>query len=87
MSLHVKKNHINLFLQTSRPRKQRSSRLSLLPTWDTELNDGDFLQTFRVTKPVYQVCDLVIVEVKCLVSFDAIQFSWMVAERGEKYLC
>ncbi|XP_027238369.2 uncharacterized protein [Penaeus vannamei] len=40
---------------TSRPRKQRSSRLSLLPTWDTELNDGDFLQTFRVTKPVYQI--------------------------------
>nr|XP_045597436.1 uncharacterized protein LOC123757639 isoform X2 [Procambarus clarkii] len=35
-------------------RKSRSSRLSLHPFWDTYLSEINFLQTFRVTKPLFQ---------------------------------
>ncbi|XP_071530041.1 uncharacterized protein [Panulirus ornatus] len=37
-----------------RPRKPRGSQLLLHPSWDTYLNDINFLLTFRVTKSLFQ---------------------------------
>lgn len=38
-----------------KPREIQNTKVEILPTLDVELNETDFLHTFRVTRPVYQV--------------------------------
>ncbi|XP_042879633.1 uncharacterized protein LOC122258024 [Penaeus japonicus] len=37
-----------------KPREIQNTKVEILPTLDVELNETDFLHTFRVTRPVYQ---------------------------------